>query len=93
MNEFFSWGMLATFAGATTATALLTQFLKGIFSKLPTQLLSYLIAVVILIPATIFTTGADWSSLLLIPLNAAIVSLASNGAYDAILRAKDGKDE
>ena len=84
--------MIASFAGATTATALLTQFLKGIWAKLPTQILSYIIAVVILIPATIFTVGVDWQTLLLIPLNAAIVSLASNGAYDAIVRVRDGKN-
>lgn len=91
MNEFFGWGMIASFTGATAATALLTQFLKNICAKLPTQILSYIIAVVLLVPATIFTTGSGWQELLIIPLNAAIVSLASNGAYSAILRAKDGK--
>ena len=40
MDEFFSWQMLATFAGATAATGILTQFLKNLIPKLPTQWLS-----------------------------------------------------
>lgn len=46
MDEFFSWQMLATFAGATAATGILTQFLKNLIPKLPTQWLSYLLALV-----------------------------------------------
>ena len=91
MNEFFSWGTLATFAGATAATAVVTQFLKSVWTKLPTQILSYILAVVILVPATLFTAGVDWPALLMVPLNAVVVSLASNGAFDAVNRAKSGK--
>ena len=47
MDEFFSWQMLATFAGSTAATGILTQFLKNLIPKLPTQWLSYLLALVL----------------------------------------------
>ena len=89
MDQFFSWEMLATLAGATAATGILTQFLKGLFSKLPTQWLSYIIALVILLVATAATggIGADWTVWAIVPLNAVIVSLSANGAFSAVQRA------
>lgn len=86
MNDFFTWEMLATLAGCSVATGLLTQFLKGAI-KIPTQWLSYVIAVVLLFAATLFTGGLTLSSGGIIPLNAVIVALSSNGAYSAIVRA------
>lgn len=92
MNEFFTWTLLATFAGASAATAIITQFLKGPLAKIPTQLVSYVIALIILAVATAATGGAsDWAGLAIIPLNAVIVSLAANGAYDGVVRITSGK--
>lgn len=48
MNSFLSWGTLGTFAGATACTGLFTQLLKSIIKKVPTQWLSFLIALVLL---------------------------------------------
>ena len=72
MNEFVSWETLGTFAGCAALVGLLTQFTKGLFSKLPTQWLSYIYAVVVMALATIFTTGFSWPTLALIPFNAVI---------------------
>lgn len=91
MNEFFSWQTLASFAGCSVATAIITQFLKKTFQKLPTQWLSYIIAVVILYAATYFTGQMTASAAAIIPLNAILIALASNGAYSAIGRVKNGK--
>lgn len=91
MDEFFTWAMLATYAGATVATGAVTQFLKGVFAKLPTQILSYLIALVVLLAATFFTEALTLESGILCAVNAVVVSLASNGAYEAIQRV--GKKE
>ena len=91
MNDFTSWETLATFAGCATVTGLLTQFTKGLFSKLPTQWLSYIIAVVIMGLATIFTTGFSWPTLALIPINAVIVSMSANGGFQAVKRVVEGK--
>jgi uncharacterized membrane protein len=94
MNEFFSWAMLATFAGASIATAIITQVLKTLLSKIPTQLVSYVIALVVLLLATAATRAAeDWTGWAIVPLNAILVSLASNGTYDAITRATGYKNE
>ena len=91
MDEFFSWEMLGSFAGCAAATAIVTQFLKNLFVKLPTQWLSYIIAVVILYLATLFSGNMTAAAAAIAPLNAILVSLASNGVYSAVVRAKDGK--
>ena len=59
MNEFFTWTTLATYAGATLATSLITQLIKGLgfIDKIPTRITSYAIALVVLIAATFFTGG------------------------------------
>lgn len=92
-NSFLNWDILATFAGAAACTGLLTQMLKGVTAKLPTQWLSYLIAAVLLVITTAATGGwmQPWTVWALVPLNAALVSLASNGAFEAIVRVRDGK--
>ena len=92
MDNFFDWTMLGSFAGAAAATGLVTQAVKGIFQKIPTQLVSYVIAVVILGLATAATGGAsDWTGWALVPLNAVVVSLSANGGFEAIKRVQKTK--
>lgn len=87
MDNFFDWGMLGTFAGAAAATGIVTQAVKGVFQKIPTQIVSYVIAVVILGLATAAIGGAsDWTGWALVPLNAVVVSLSANGGFEAIKR-------
>ena len=92
MDQFFTWGTLATLAGASAAVGLLTQFFKDAI-HVPTQWLSYIFAVIVLSAATLFAGSYSAPAWAIIPLNAVIVSIASNGAYAAILRAKDGKQD
>lgn len=86
MNELLTWQSLSTYAGATLATGVITQFVKelGILKRIPTRLVSYGIAAVLLLLATAFTGGFTLPRMALAPINAALVSLASNGAYDAM---------
>lgn len=87
MDNFFDWTMLGSFAGAAAATGIVTQAVKGVFQKIPTQIVSYVIAVVILGLATAATGGAsDWTGWALVPLNAVVVSLSANGGFEAIKR-------
>jgi hypothetical protein len=89
MSEFFTWGFLATFAGAAAGTAAVTQFAKGWLPKLPTQVLSYIVSLIILAAATGATGAAEgWEGWAIIPLNAILVSLAANGAYSGVVRAQ-----
>ena len=89
MNEFFTWTTLATYAGATLATSLITQLIKGVgfIDKIPTRITSYAIALVVLLAATFFTGGLTLEAGALCVINAVVVSLAANGAYDALASA------
>ena len=93
MNECVSWETLGTFAGCAALVGILTQFTKGLFSKLPTQWLSYIYAVVVMALAAIFTTGFSWPTLALIPFNAVIVAMSSNGAFTAMKRITEKKEK
>lgn len=92
-TEPLSWEQLATIAGATLATLLVVQLLKLPIDKvwkIPTRIIAYLIALVIMILATHFTTGLTWSNAILAAVNAVIVALAAMGSYE-ITFAKLGK--
>lgn len=93
--EFFDWTMLGTFAGAVFAVSLFTQFSKDIplIKKIPTQLWSYIVSVIVLAASKWFTTGMDLSSIGLIMINSVLVSLASNGGYEAINKIKNASNE
>ena len=86
MNDFFTWAILATYTGATLATTLVTQLLKGIgfIDRIPTRIFSYVVALIILLMATFFTGALTWNTAALCVVNAVVVSLAANGAFDAV---------
>lgn len=88
MSEFFTWEMLGTYAGCTAAVGVITQLIKGLpgVVKIPTQLVSYAIALVIMLCATGFTSGLTPDGVVLTVFNAAVVSLASNGVHTAAKR-------
>ncbi|MDD3401389.1 MAG: hypothetical protein PHT58_07170 [Eubacteriales bacterium] len=83
---FTTWAQLATYAGALMLTLIITQVLKEVpfIRRIPTRIFSYIIALIILIAATIFTAGFNWSTIILCAFNAFIVALAANGGYDAL---------
>lgn len=88
-TDFFTWQFLATFAGATAATALITQFVKGMIpATVPTRLVTYVVALAVIILATFFTGQLTVSSGILSVLNAVLITLAANGGYDAISKMK-----
>ncbi len=86
MNEFFTWPILGTYAGAVLATTLITQLLKEVplFDKLPTRIFAYFVAALILLGATFYSGELDIAGAVLALINAAVVALASNGAFDAV---------
>lgn len=85
MSEFLSWEYLLTFGGCVAGTALFTQLLKktAVVQKIGAQFASYVIALVILIVAQLATGTMTWQLAALDIFNAAVVSFASNGVYDA----------
>lgn len=87
MNEFFTWAFLSTFAGAVLVTGIVTEILKKVAGRIPTQVVSYIVALLLLLCVTVALQQAhslaDW---LLIPFNALAVSLGANGGYEAVKR-------
>ncbi|MBQ1892467.1 MAG: hypothetical protein II155_00020 [Clostridia bacterium] len=86
MKDFFTWSTLMTYSGATLATTLMTQLIKEIpfVKRIPSRLVSYIIAVVIMVLAALATKSFEWSGLVMAFINASAVALAANGAFDAI---------
>ena len=86
--EFFTWNTLLTYTGATLITTLVTQLLKGVgfIDKLPTRVFSYIVALVVMLLAHIFTGSMTWANAGLCVVNAVVVSLAANGAFDMTLQ-------
>lgn len=83
--EPFSWASIATIAGATAATLLVVQLLKLPLDKvwkIPTRIWVYIISLVLMLAATHFTSGLDWSAACLTAVNAVIVALSAMGAYE-----------
>ncbi|MBR2662822.1 MAG: hypothetical protein IKE25_03830 [Clostridia bacterium] len=92
----FTWEQLATIAGATAAVVLIVQFLKLPLDhiwKIPTRIVVYIMALVILLIATAFTTGLTPQSAILTAVNAFIVALSAMGAYELTFKKYDIKRE
>lgn len=80
-----TWEQLATIAGAATATLLIVQLLKLPLDKvwkIPTRIIVFLIAAIVMLLATYFTQGLSWNTALLTLLNAVIAALTAMGAYE-----------
>lgn len=91
MNEFVTWTTLATYGGALAMVMVLTQLTKGLTKKIPTQLWSYILSILVLYPAMYFTGQLTADMAVLTLFNAAIISLAANGGYEAVHRIKGGE--
>lgn len=92
---FFDWSYLATFAGCLLAVGIFTELLKniGFIKKIPTQIFSWVLALIVLVLAQVFTTGITAESAILTVVNSAVVSLAANGGYEALNRLTGKKTE
>jgi hypothetical protein len=90
----FSWEQLATIAGAALATMLIVQLLKLPLDKvwkIPTRIIVFLIAAVVMLLATYFTQGLTWDSALLTVLNAVVAALTAMGGYELTFAKLDAK--
>ena len=88
INNFLTWDYLLTFTGCVAGTAIITEFIKRLFEKLSSrvyQLISYFVALIIMVGGQAATRQAvSWDVVMLDMINAAVVSLTSNGGYDAV---------
>ena len=94
-TEPFTWEYLATIAGATVATLLIVQLLKLPLDKvwkIPTRIVVYVISLIILLLATLFTGSLTVQSGVLTAVNAVIVALAAMEAYEVTFRKLEKPD-
>ena len=90
----FTWEQLATIAGAALATMLIVQLLKLPLDKvwkIPTRIIVFLIAAVVMLLATYFTQGLTWNTALLTVLNAVVAALTAMGGYELTFAKLDAK--
>lgn len=93
MDNFFTWEMLATFAGCMAGTMILTEFVKKIWKNAPAQIISFVFAFAILIVSQLVTGKFTWDDIVLDAVNAVAVSLSSNGSFDAVKAVFGGKKD
>lgn len=92
--EGYTWQYLGTIAGATAATLLIVQYSKVQLDKvwkIPTRLYVYVIALAILLVASVFTGGLTLEAALLAVMNAVMVSMSAYGAYEMTFKKTDEK--
>ena len=84
MDNFFTWEMLATFAGCMAGTMVMTEFTKKMTKTIPAQIISFVYAMVILVVGQLVAKTFTWNDILLDLVNAAMISLSANGGFDAV---------
>ncbi|MGE5494627.1 MAG: hypothetical protein ACM3S4_04930 [Burkholderiales bacterium] len=88
--DFVTWEILITPTGCIIFTVAITQLFKSRWpQKWPTQILSYIIALIILILAHFMLGMLTLSSVGLCVFNAVVVCFAANGAYNNLLKSKN----
>lgn len=91
-ESFFTWADLASYAGATMAVLIITQFTKELpgIVKIPTRIWAYILSVVILVLGTVFTVSPIGpKDILLCLINAVLVAMAAIGGYHTVADIKD----
>lgn len=88
MTEFMSWETIGTVVGFVTSVILLTEFLKyvPIIKKVPTQIVSFVVAMIVMVAYKFAVGEFKMVDALLYVLNSVGASLTSNGGYDVIKR-------
>jgi hypothetical protein len=92
-ENFVTWEVLASFAGAVTMTAAITQAVKGSkpLAKISTRVVSFCIALVVLALSTYFTKCLTIDTMAILPFNAFIVSTSANGVFEGVVSFIDKK--
>lgn len=87
LNEFLTWEVLGSYAGAIAFTTIFVQFTKSWIDKLikiPTTLYTYIIALIIIMCADLFVGDISLSNTVLNIFNAVLVAIVSSGGNDLL---------
>ena len=74
--------LVLLFPALAVAEALVEVATEVVASEIPTRIIVFFIAFVVLILATYFTQGLSWNTALLTVINAVIVALTAMGGYE-----------
>ncbi|MBR2606242.1 MAG: hypothetical protein IKE11_11295 [Clostridia bacterium] len=86
-EHFFTWGDLVTYGGAVMAVLIITEFTKDLpgIRKIPTRIWAYLVALVLLVPAAVFTADTIRAEdVLLCLVNGVLVAMAAVGSFHSV---------
>jgi hypothetical protein len=86
-ERFFTWGDLVTYGGAVMAVLIITEFTKDLpgIRKIPTRIWAYLVALVLLVPAAVFTADTIRAEdVLLCLVNGVLVAMAAVGSFHSV---------
>ena len=86
-EHFFTWGDLVTYGGAVMAVLIITEFTKDLpgIRKLPTRIWAYPVALVLLVPAAVFTADTIRAEdVLLCLVNGVLVAMAAVGSFHSV---------
>ena len=86
-ERFLTWGDLITYGGAVMAVLIITEFTKDLpgIRRIPTRLWAYLVALVLLVLAAVFTAEKlRAEDILLCFVNGVLVAMAAVGSYHSI---------
>lgn len=91
MTELLTWGSAGTLGVATLFTLGAVQYLKPIkqLQGIDTRIIAYIIAVLLLVCATAFTTPTNVGAYVLAVFNAVIVAIAAMGLYEVTFKKRD----
>ncbi len=86
-EHFFTWGDLVTYGGAVMAVLIITEFTKDLpgIRKIPTRIWAYMVALVLLVPAAVFTADTIRAEdVLLCLVNGVLVAMAAVGSFHSV---------
>ena len=86
-EAFLGWGDLVTYGGAVMAVLIITEFTKDLpgIRRIPTRLWAYLVALVLLVAAVLFTADrVRVEDILLCFVNGILVAMAAVGSFHAV---------
>jgi len=83
MDKFFNWETLGTLTGVSTATGLITQVIKA-YIPIPTQIVAYIIACLILVFSAIYKQ--EFKNIPLCLVNGFIVASISSNTFDLVTK-------
>ena len=86
-EHFFTWGDLVTYGGAVMAVLIITEFTKDLpgIRKIPTRIWAYIVALVLLVPAAVFTADTIRAEdVLLCLVNGVLVAMAAVGSFHSV---------